>query len=87
MYALIVAHWAVCLYLHRRTLCCCDSWKHLQSEDTALIRAAVHGRTDCVRILIDVGADKESKNNVRIPCIYAYLHCECVHTCAYIHSE
>ncbi len=47
----------------------------MQSEDTALIRAAVHGRTDCVRMLIDVGADKDSKNSVRVPCMYA---CICI---------
>jgi hypothetical protein len=39
----------------------------IQNEETALIRAAVHGRTDCVRVLIDAGADKEAKNTVRAP--------------------
>ena len=39
----------------------------MQNEETALIRAGVHGRTDCVRMLIDAGADKEAKNKVRFP--------------------
>ena len=38
---------------------------HTQDGDTALIYAAFHGKTDCVRLLVDGGADKEAKNNVR----------------------
>ncbi len=37
-----------------------------QCGDTALIYAAFHGRTDCVRVLAEAGADKEAKNNVRL---------------------
>jgi hypothetical protein len=33
---------------------------------TALIRAARFGHTDCVRLLLDAGADKEAKDHVRI---------------------
>ena len=32
---------------------------------TALICAAACGRTECVRLLIDAGADKNAANNVR----------------------
>jgi hypothetical protein len=37
----------------------------LQGGWTALIRAAVNGQADCARLLIDAGADKEAKTNVR----------------------
>jgi hypothetical protein len=37
-----------------------------QSGNTALIWAAVYGRAECVRLLIDAGADKEVKDVVRI---------------------
>ncbi len=37
----------------------------LQGGNTALIWAAGHGRADCVRLLIDAGADKEAKDYVR----------------------
>ena len=33
---------------------------------TPLLWAAVHGRTDCVRLLIDAGADKEATDMVRV---------------------
>jgi hypothetical protein len=33
---------------------------------TALICAAVNGHADCARLLIDAGADKDAKNNVRV---------------------
>ncbi len=36
-----------------------------QSGRTALMRAASRGRADCVRLLIDAGADKDAKNRVR----------------------
>ena len=36
-----------------------------QGGTTALIHAAVNGRAECVRLLIDAGADKEAKNDVR----------------------
>ncbi len=32
---------------------------------TALMTAAEKGHADCVRLLVDVGADKEAKDNVR----------------------
>ncbi len=36
-----------------------------QDGNTALIRAARKGHTDCARMLIDAGADKEAKDEVR----------------------
>jgi hypothetical protein len=36
-----------------------------QSGDTALIRAAEGGHTDCVRLLVEAGADMNILNNVR----------------------
>ena len=38
----------------------------VQQGSTALIAAAVMGHLDCVRLLIDEGADKEAKNKVRV---------------------
>jgi ankyrin repeat protein len=35
------------------------------SRSTALMLAAHNGRADCVRLLIDAGADKNARNNVR----------------------
>ena len=36
-----------------------------QFGSTALIYAARDGHADCARLLLDAGADKEAKNNVR----------------------
>ncbi len=36
-----------------------------QGGFTALLRAASNGHTDCVRLLIERGADKEAKTSVR----------------------
>jgi ankyrin repeat protein len=46
-------------------LCVCGGESDSQDGDTALIYAADDGHADCVRLLIDAGADKEAKNNVR----------------------
>ena len=47
---------------------------HAQREWTALIHAARNGRVDCARLLVDVGADKTLKDNVRLcHCITAIL--------------
>ena len=35
-----------------------------QMDSTALMIAAEKGRTDCARLLIDAGADKEAKDKV-----------------------
>lgn len=47
-------------YLETRTCA-----KYTQGGDTALTCAAVRNHIDCVRLLIDHGADKEVKNLVR----------------------
>ncbi len=39
--------------------------EHAQDEMTALLWAAMEGHADCVRLLLDAGADKDTKNNVR----------------------
>ncbi len=36
-----------------------------QNGYTALICAAMNGHVDCARLLLDAGADKNAKNNVR----------------------
>ena len=43
-----------------------------------LILAARHGSPDCVRVLLDAGAHKDAKNNVRcwsLLCRCAFLCC------------
>jgi hypothetical protein len=45
-------------------------WRHIerrraQSGWTALIWAAEKGHADCARLLLDAGADKNAKTNVR----------------------
>jgi hypothetical protein len=47
-----------------------------QTQDgwTALISAAQEGHTDCARLLVKAGANKEAKNNVRdVRTIYLLL--------------
>ena len=46
------------------------TWAHLahnraQNESTALILAAEKGRVDCVRLLLEAGADKNAQDRVR----------------------
>ena len=36
-----------------------------QDGRTPLIRAAWRGRTDCIRLRLESGADKDAKDNVR----------------------
>jgi ankyrin repeat protein len=36
-----------------------------QNGDTALMRANAWGRAECARLLIDAGADKDAKDDVR----------------------
>jgi ankyrin repeat protein len=44
---------------------------HPQDGYTALMYAAEHGRADCVRLLIDTGADKEAKDYVSVDRCFA----------------
>jgi hypothetical protein len=37
----------------------------IQDCDSALIHAVRGGHTDCVRLLVEAGADKEAKDSVR----------------------
>ncbi len=38
---------------------------HAQIGMTALMNSASGGHVDCMRVLLDAGADKEAKDNVR----------------------
>ena len=40
--------------------------KHAQDGRTALIHSVANGRTDCVRLLLDAGANTEAKGAVRL---------------------
>ncbi len=42
-----------------------DSWLCGQKGGTALICAAEYGHTECVRALLEAGADKDARNSVR----------------------
>ncbi len=47
----------------------------MQHGWTALMKAAHGGRKDCVRLLIDAGADTDAKNTVRVGrCVAGVLH-------------
>ena len=52
--------------------CCGCTLAHSQGGCTALIRAA-GGKTECVRVLLDAGADKEAKD--KVPCQIASSSC------------
>ena len=59
----------------------------LQDGYTALIFAAEYGHADCVRLLLDVGADTGANNNVRrrsLPCSGALIFCILCLTHAFI---
>ena len=43
----------------------CGGLSKLQYGFTALMCAAEYGRAECVRLLIDAGADKDAKGDVR----------------------
>ena len=51
-------------------------WRHIgiharaQIGMTALMCAASGGHADCMRLLLDAGADKELKDNVRFVFVY-----------------
>jgi hypothetical protein len=48
------------------SLCACGCESDPQCGRPALITAVVHHRTDCVRLLIDAGADMTIKDFVRV---------------------
>ena len=39
---------------------------HAQGDTTALIWAAIKGRVECVRLLLEAGADANAKAHVRV---------------------
>ncbi len=43
----------------------CTISSHIQVKYSALMRAALHGHSECVRLLVEGGADKGAKNYVR----------------------
>ncbi len=43
-----------------------------QDGNTALMWAAEYGRAECVRLLIDAGADKEAEDNVRRRSLFCF---------------
>jgi hypothetical protein len=47
-----------------RAIALCGAAICSQDGATALMCAAAEGHTDCARLLIDAGADKEAKNKV-----------------------
>ena len=57
-------HWCVCVFDCERLVLATHS--NMQRGNTALIISARDGRADCVRLLLDGGADKDAKNNVRV---------------------
>jgi hypothetical protein len=46
-------------------LCVSGGGSDSQNGNTALMWVAARGLADCMRLLIDAGADKEAKDNVR----------------------
>ena len=55
----ICMRWVVTMTQHA------EQMQHMHSRRTALLMAAANGRTDCVRALLDAGADKNARNRVR----------------------
>ncbi len=57
----------------------CDA----QFGNTALIRAAGNSHADCVRLLLDAGADKEAIDNVSVDAISRVVTEIGPHTCIF----
>lgn len=53
--------------------CACGDDSHTQNGETSLFRAALDNNEDCVRLLLDAGADKDAKNLVRFPSLLFLL--------------
>jgi hypothetical protein len=62
------------LYCRLWCRCVCGSESDSQDGNTALMYAAEDGHADCVRLLIDAGADKNIGNNVRVSRCIAEAH-------------
>ena len=54
----------LCAHIRARAMLLIEC-EHAQNGRTALINAAVHGRSYCVRLLLDAGADIFASDNVR----------------------
>ena len=54
---------------------CGDGKINAQDGDTVLTLAASKGHTDCVRLLLEGGADKEAKNSVRVIATSIFVAC------------
>ena len=59
-------------FVQRRRSCDCGGESDSQSGYTALIEAASRGHADCVRMLVDAGADKDARDNVRRRSLLCY---------------
>ena len=59
---------SIATYLVAGGGCVCVWLVKSQQGYTALIRAAKHGRAECVRLLLVAGADKDAMTNVRFIC-------------------
>jgi hypothetical protein len=72
-YALQSAHRCLCMQSVDHRLEAIPCAQYTQGGNTALICAAVRNHSDCVRLLMDHGADKEVKNLVRQKtCFYCF---------------
>jgi hypothetical protein len=58
-----------------------------QGGSTALIRAAHEGRTECVRLLLEAGAVKNTQNLVRVIAAYRVSMCLFFHICVRLQSQ
>ncbi len=45
----------------------------MQAGRTALVTAAVTGQSECVRLLLEAGADTEAEDNVRGACLLFFF--------------
>jgi ankyrin repeat protein len=46
----------------------------VQRGGTALLRAARDARTDCLRLLVEAGADKNAKDDVRVVPVFSVVY-------------
>ncbi len=53
----------------------------MQAEYTALMRAAEEGFANCVELLLEVGAEKDAKQNVRDIVTFVVVFSNCFYFC------
>ena len=56
----------------------CGGESESQNEVAALMVAVLNGHADCVRLLIDAGADKEATCDVRRRSLLCWAHFLCI---------